>query len=258
MPLPVTRRPWTDDELLVAFWLYCTEPFGRLHMRNPTIVEMAPRIGRTPGALAMKACNFASLDPLMVASGRAGLSNVSRADRALWDAFTHNPTRVAEEASVAWTRQLPSIAPHVRPIDGDLTVMRATEAERTVRVRLVQRFFRDALLSSYGGSCAVTGLAEPELLVASHILPWAKDERRRADPRNGLLLDALLDKAFDRGLITFDEAHRLTVSPRLRAEGKRARAILDYEGEVLRLPERFAPDPDALAWHREERFDRCA
>ncbi len=257
MPQPPRTR-WTQEQLLVAFWLYCTERFGRLHARNPTIIDMAARIGRTSDALAMKACNFASLDPLMVASGRAGLGNVSRDDRALWAAFAAEPTRVAEAASLAWARHaaLEVTAPLFasEPTGGPAP----TEATRTVRVRLVQTFFRESLLTSYGASCAVTGLAEPELLVASHILPWATNEQRRADPRNGLLLNALLDKAFDRFLITFDESHRLLVSPRLRAEGKRASAILDHEGAVLRMPERFAPDPAALAWHRAEHFARAA
>ena len=50
----VSRRVWTRQELLVAFALYCRLPFGRLHSRNPEIVQFAEAIGRTPSALAMK------------------------------------------------------------------------------------------------------------------------------------------------------------------------------------------------------------
>jgi hypothetical protein len=55
------RIGWTRDQQLVALRLDMRTPFGKLHGRNAEIVDLAARIGRTPGALAMKACNFASL-----------------------------------------------------------------------------------------------------------------------------------------------------------------------------------------------------
>ena len=75
--------PWTRDQLLVAFALYCRLPFGRLHARNPDIIEFANAIGRTPGALAMKLTNIASLDPAITSTGRRGLKGASTADRAI-------------------------------------------------------------------------------------------------------------------------------------------------------------------------------
>ena len=82
------------------------------------------------------------------------------------------------------------------------TLPRTTEAERLVIQRVGQDVFRDALLSYWGGRCAVTGVAEPRLLRASHIKPWAKCETdaERLDVYNGLLLAAHLDAAFDGGL----------------------------------------------------------
>ncbi len=243
------RRNWTRQQLLVAFWLYCTESFGRLHARNPLIIKVAEQIGRSPSALAMKACNFASLDPRMVASGRVGLPNSSEADRALWNEFEANPTQIGVEACTLWE----SLENGLQRSRDEFLWIRPqgpTEEVREAPVRRVQRFFRDALLVTYEGKCAVTGLAIPELLVASHIVPWAEDERRRADPRNGILLNALLDRAFDRHLITFDEELRLVCSRHVHREPRSARQLLDLEGERLRLPERFAPDPMALAQHR--------
>jgi hypothetical protein len=75
--------------LLIAFRLYCRTQFGRLHYRNPAIIELAPLLARTPSAVAMKACNFASLDPVQRARHIAALGNVSRADRALWEELLH-------------------------------------------------------------------------------------------------------------------------------------------------------------------------
>jgi predicted restriction endonuclease len=132
-----------------------------------------------------------------------------------------------------------------------------TETERTIRARRVQRFFRDAVLASYNFRCALTGLAFPELLTASHIISWRESVERRADPRNGIALNALHDRAFDRGLITFDERFRVVVSSRLltRDVGPcHENALRAIAGQSLTLPERFQPDPDAVAWHRDTVF----
>jgi predicted restriction endonuclease len=99
----------------------------------------------------------------------------------------------------------------------------------------------------------------PELLTASHIIPWSANQERRADPRNGIALNALYDRAFDRGLITFDVSWRLVVSSRLKTDNPpiiQRQALLDMEGHALRMPERFAPDPEAMAYHREHLFQK--
>lgn len=117
------------------------------------------------------------------------------------------------------------------------------------------------MLVSYEFRCAISGIAIPELLNASHIIPWQEDTKRRADPCNGIALNTLYDRAFDRGLITFDESLRLVLSNRLKAKGKdrEAPALFQQcfhamEGTKLNLPKRFSPDPVALASHRETVF----
>lgn len=97
----------------------------------------------------------------------------------------------------------------------------------------------------------MTGLAVASLNVASHIIPWAENEARRTDPCNGLLLSALVDRAFDRGLVAFDERSRLVCAKRLKEPTAAASALVSLEGTTLRAPEKFHPDPSALAWHRE-------
>src|SRR5262245_56600345 len=91
---------WTRPQLLAALRLYYQTDFGRLHSKNREIIALAKKIGRTPSALAMKACNFASLDPAQRARGVKGLSGASRADRALWDEFAADSERVANEAEL--------------------------------------------------------------------------------------------------------------------------------------------------------------
>jgi predicted restriction endonuclease len=203
----------------------------------------------------MKACNFASLDPAQRARKIKALENVSRADRELWELFGKHPEQVAFEAEAAYaslTGQEPS------PLETELEPPQGpSEVQRIVRTRRVQSFFRDAVLVSYGNRCALSDIAVPDLLNASHIMPWKTSVERRADPRNGIALNALYDRAFDRGLITFDESLRVVLSRRLgngAAPGLYREALLRLHGRRLRLPSRFAPDPDAIAYHREHVF----
>jgi hypothetical protein len=93
---------------------------------------------------------------------------------------------------------------------------RTTEAERIVIQRIGQDLFRDALMAYWGGRCPLTGITEPALLRASHIIPWADcTDAQRLDVHNGLLLSALWDAAFDRGLISFADNGTALASPRL-------------------------------------------
>jgi putative restriction endonuclease len=249
------RIHWSPEELLVAFRLYCRTPFGRLHQHNPEIIELSGRLGRTPSALAMKACNFASLDPVQRARDIKALGNVSQADRGLWERFKLNPEEVASEAEAAYAaltgQDAPPLETELEPPEGP------SEVWRIVRTRRVQAFFRDAVLISYENRCALSEIAVSDLLNASHIIPWRAEVERRADPRNGIALNVLYDRAFDRGLITFDTSLRVVLSRQLLnadAPPLHRHALLDLEGRKLRLPKRFAPDPRAIEYHRENVF----
>ena len=247
---------WSRDHLLIAMHLYCQIPFGQISHRNRMIMAVAERMGRTPSSLSMKLGNFASLDLVHRARGIRGLRNASRADRAIWEEFNSDWNR-ATDAAASVIRSLP-----VRAL-GVTTTTRipAVETDRLVQTvaRTGQGFFRQAVLSSYRNACCVTGLAVPELLVASHIVPWKVSREHRLNPRNGLCMSTLHDKAFDRGLITFGEDLRLVVGTTMRAEARRNASakvnFLDLEGREITLPERFAPDPGFLRHHRERIFE---
>jgi putative restriction endonuclease len=247
------RRGWERDELLLALRVYFQNPFGRLHATNPEIVQLAEEIGRTPSAVAMKASNFASLDPDLMARGIKGLRGASQADRALWAQAHDDLEWFAIESELARIR--------VSGEDQTQTAIVApsgeTQVEVTINARRVQTFFRSSVLAAYENSCAVTGLTSAALLNAGHIIPWSVDEGRRADPSNGIALNALHDRAFDRGLITFDSSFRMVVSSKLR-EGPISNfhrvMLFDFEGEPLRIPDQHPPDPQALEYHRESVF----
>jgi hypothetical protein len=129
---------------------------------------------------------------------------------------------------------------------------RATEAERLVIQRVGQDLFRQALLDLWEGRCAITGLAVPDLLRASHIKPWASCERdaERLDVWNGLLLAPHLDAAFDRGYLTVADDGSVLVFTGLPLV---ARKLLGLE-ELLRVQGLQDGHRAYLPWHREHVF----
>ena len=198
----------------------------------------------------MKACNFASLDPVIK---QRGLGNVSCSDRELWGEFQQDSEVIADLAEATYQQVVVNneIAATIEKPSGP------TESIREVKTRRVQSFFRKSVLISYGNQCAISGLKISELIIASHIIPWSENEKRRADPTNGIALNALYDKAFDRGLITFDEQLRVVLSSVLNrslAESPEAQKLFEIDGCSLMLPNRFRPDEAALVYHREKVF----
>ena len=123
-----------------------------------------------------------------------------------------------------------------------------------VKVRVNQDIFRKMVLQNYGSKCCITGLSVPDVLRASHISPWAEDEKNRLNPENGLCLSATYDAAFDRHLISFDEHYRLVVSKAIKDHYTDAAAksyFLDLEGQTMSMPIKFLPSQALLEKHRE-------
>ena len=119
-----------------------------------------------------------------------------------------------------------------------------------------QSFFRQAVLSAYEYRCCISGLDKPALIVASHIVPWARDEHLRVNPHNGLALSALYDRAFDQGLIALDDDCRVLLSQDLEISDNEEveRAFHAVAGKAIILPGKFRPDVSCLQRHREEVF----
>jgi len=248
---------WTKEQLKLAFHLYCQLPFGRLHSRNPEIIQLAKLIGRTPGAVAMKLVNFASLDPAITSTGRAGLGNAGSLDKEVWAEFHADWEKLAVECELL-RRNLDHTAPPEDETD-ELLIPEDYSGE-TRRViteqRIKQNFFRRAVLSSYRGRCCMSGLSEPRLLIASHIVPWSKDKANRLNPSNGLCLSAIHDRAFDKGLITLTDDFKIVVSKELKRKKEPfiIEVLLPLDGRTIEPPERFAPQAEFIAWHRKELF----
>jgi len=122
-----------------------------------------------------------------------------------------------------------------------------TEAERLVVQRIGQDIFRDALMDYWEGRCPITGIGDPGLLRASHIVRWAEcDDAQRLDVHNGLLLSALWDAAFDVGLVSFTDDGAALASPEL---GRAARVALRLDS-APRIPNLRDGHRTNLAVHR--------
>lgn len=88
-----------------------------------------------------------------------------------------------------------------------------TSRATTVIARVGQQKFRKQLMEFWGDACALSGVKEPKLLVASHIVPWSQSEAdAKLDPFNGLLLAPHYDRLFDQGLISFKDDGSILLS----------------------------------------------
>ncbi|MGA3262410.1 MAG: HNH endonuclease [Terracidiphilus sp.] len=247
---------WSRKQLIVALKLYCEIPFGRMHARNPEIIRYAKLIKRTPSALAMKLTNFASFDPEIRSSGRRGLSGASHADREIWEEMTSDWPRLAKEIAKVESQVRGEPAPDYES-ERDAASYVGETRSAIVQARIGQSFFRRAVLSAYEFKCCITGLPIPELLVASHIIPWREDRANRLNPRNGLCLSAVHDRAFDLGFIAVSEDLCILLSARLRRmkpDPYINNTFCIYEGRPINLPKKFSPDAGFIKRHRENVF----
>ncbi|MGE0200472.1 MAG: HNH endonuclease [Candidatus Melainabacteria bacterium] len=243
------RRPWTREELLLAINLYVKIPFGKIHNKNPDIIYLAEIIDRTPSSISYKLANFASLDPSL---HQKGASHTSSLDKAVWEEFFSDWDKLLYESE----QLLESKATQTTDIYLEVPENEITEKQKLSIVRTKQGLFRKAVLSSFDNKCCLTGMNIPDLLVASHIVPWSVDRKNRLNPSNGLCLNAFHDKAFDKGYITLLEDFSVKVSSAVR-EGKNETEkawLLDFEGRKILLPKRFLPSGEFLEYHRKEVF----
>jgi putative restriction endonuclease len=253
----VAQTNWTREELILAFNLYCKIPFGTIHNRNPQIIGLAKALHRSASAVSWKLANLARLDPSLQDRNITGASHGSKLDIEVWDEFIGDWPRLAYESERLLAKRHGRSIEEISGIEVDGLPRAGKERRALVMQRVNQSFFRKSVLAAYHGSCCVTGLSIPQLLVASHIVPWSKDEANRVNPRNGLCLNALHDRAFDLGLITITPDLRVKVCATAVEAEKDAGArglLARFHGKRVRPPGRFLPDPDFLRYHNSHIF----
>ncbi|MBL7823004.1 MAG: HNH endonuclease [Saprospiraceae bacterium] len=104
-----------------------------------------------------------------------------------------------------------------------------TIRDAITKIRIGQSQFRNDLFKSERNNCFITGISNPDLLIASHIKPWKdSSNQERLDPNNGILLTPTFDKLFDKFLITFNENGNIIWSNNRLDEDTRNKLIQAY------------------------------
>ena len=255
--IQTARRNWSREELILALSVYFQLPFGRLNRSTPEVMELARLLGRTSNSAALRLVNFAACDPYIINSGRTGMPAGVPVCKPIWDEYANDKERLFFEAQQIRAELMQKSIEESLNIPQTLLV--GKEKETVIKQRVNQSVFRTMILQNYENKCAITGINVPDLLIASHIIPWADSTaEQRLAPENGICLSALYDKAFDRGLITISpDDYRITLSS----------ALLEYEtkeyfdrhfgsiaGKKIIMPIEHYPNRDYLAYHRERIF----
>jgi putative restriction endonuclease len=254
------KQNWSREEHVLAFNLYSQIPFGTIHVRNPKIQKLAKLLGRTAGAVSYKLANFARLDPALKARGIRGMPHGAKGEEEVWREFARDPEALAFESEQLLASRLHKPVEEVAEIKTEDLPHTGLEREAVLRVRVNQAFFRRRILSAYEFRCCVTGLMIQQLLVASHIVGWAEDKANRLNPRNGLCLNALHDRAFDARLMWIDDNYKVRFTDTAKEASGASKATTDwltqFEGARLLLPASFVPDPNFLRSHALRCRDR--
>jgi putative restriction endonuclease len=252
----MVKNNWTIEQTIVAFNVYCKIPFKKSSKSHPIIIKYAQIIGRSPSALNMKVGNFGRLDPELRRKGIVGLSNGSKLEEDVWNSFHGNWEALAFESEKLIAKfEMKNVEESAYISLEDLPI--GIERERIVKARVNQSFFRSTVLASYNQKCCITGLSIPALLIASHIIPWSKNSKERLNPKNGLCLNSLHDKAFDRGLLTITTDYKIKLSNEVKkqsADISIQQFFLKYNHHRINLPDRFLPNKDFLKFHNDEVF----
>src|SRR3990167_6477211 len=236
---------WSREELISAYNLYCKTPIKEINSKNTGIIEFADLLGRTPKEVAKRFKNFSRLDANINIS-----EDIEEDDKSTWAFFNDNWEKSVYESEnkiIDFENKLKNITKFPK----------GKERDSIVKSRINQNFFRNAVLTSYGNKCCIKGLPFIDLLNASHIIPWSIDDNNRLNPRNGLCLNVLHDRAFDRGLITVRTDYTIDISSRIN-NFLDCKSVKDYflcfKNQKIILPQRFVPEKSFLGFHNKNIF----
>lgn len=252
------RRLWTREELILALNLYLKLPFGKLHHGNPDIIHLAQIIDRTPNSIAMRLSNFESVDPYHKERGIKGLMGGIKQVEPIWNEFINNKEDLLfESEKVLANLEQKTIESKFADILSGTENLKGETKIREVKTRVNQDIFRQIVLANYNRQCAITGIDLPDLLVASHIIPWSKNEVERLNPENGICLSALYDRAYDKGLIGITEKFEIILSTELKTKEKKDFYPFSFgnlKGITLQLPQKYLPKKEFLQFHLDTVF----
>ena len=252
------RKLWARDELMLVFNVYLKLPFGKMHTRTPEVIEMANLLGRTVNSIAIRLSNFASCDPYHQNRGVKGMVGGIKQCQPIWDEFFENKELlIFESERILAEKHKQTIETKFDDLLFDLKELKGETRLREVKTRVNQNIFRQIVVANYSGRCAITGIDIPELLLASHIIPWSKNEEERLNPENGICFSALYDKAFDKGLIGLNEKYQILLSSALKKKNGNdyfEKYFAPLENQTLILPQRYFPKKEFIQYHLDEIF----
>lgn len=254
------KRLWTRNEFMAVFNLYLKTPFGKMYSTNSDVVRVANLIGRSANSVALRLVNFAACDPILRKRGIKGMQGGIKQCQPYWDDFFADKDKfIFESEKILANYQHTSVEfKYKKALENIPDDISGDDKIREVKTRVNQNVFRLIILANYDSKCALTGIDIPELLVASHIIPWADDKRERLNPENGICLSSLYDKAFDQGLITFSDDYKTILSHRIKDNiGKTYYADFfePIDGKQLLNPEKYYPNKRFLEYHRDVIFE---
>lgn len=256
----MARDNWNREQLIVALNLYWKIPYNKISgSSNSLIQQIAPIINRTPAALAYKLMNFTSLDAEKQKIGNKGKSAASSSDKEIWNEYFGKWEKLAFDSLTILSNIQNKSINEIIEIEDDYEFVEGKEKVRLVKTRVNQNDFRQRILASYNEKCCITGISFTSLLVASHIIPWAKNKQERLNPRNGICLNNIHDKAFDKGLITITTDFKVKLSDailRKRKEDNIQKYFIEYENQPISLPDRFSPSVEFLEYHHLKIFNK--
>ncbi len=255
-----SRNLWTKEELILAFNLYLKIPFGKMHSTNKDIIHLANLIGRSSSSIALRLVNFASVDPALQARGIKGMSGGTKVVQPIWDEYFQNQEEVIFlSEQILAQKENTSIENKYEEILFDLKGLKGETVIREVKTRVNQSVFRQMVLTNYTTKCAITGIDIPELLLASHIVPWSKNENERLNPENGICLSALYDKAFDKGLIGINQSYQILLSEKLKKKKDTSfyqSHFAAIENLKITNPIKYLPRKEFLEYHLDVVFQK--
>ena len=271
-----TDRKWNENETTLCLGLYYLYSSGVVSFEEG-VQSLGAIINRSRGSVGFKLGNLTNCD-----NPNKGFENGSKLDSIIFHKYAGNidnlfldikrilsldEYRNCDTSILLGNNPYSSSTPSYNfqekenlYIAGDNQTSfsySADDKESMVRVREKQWAFRTSLLTNYDNTCCISGIKEPRLLIASHIVPWADDKTKRLDPANGLLLNSLLDRAFDQGLITFHPtSHSLIISDKIKDE-KTLAYLSPFDGSVLTPPRHLSatPSKENLQYHNDVIFN---
>lgn len=254
------RRLWSREELILALNLYLQLPFGKLHSGTPEIKYLAGLIERTPSSVAMRLNNFAAVDPYHQKRGIIGLSGGKKQVEPIWNEFLYSKEELLFESErILAQMEHRTLEAKYSDLLHEVQQLKGEDKLRAVKTRVNQNVFRRMVLANYAGKCALSGIDIPDLLVASHILPWASDKKERLNPENGICLSSLYDKAYDKGYIGVNDKYEVVLSPVLKKKEKEAyfeNWFVRISATKIILPQKYLPAKSFLQYHMDVVFKK--